>query len=307
MKPWVTLLVAAIGSSMLCGTSFAAPQAVHAPDSATHPVAPAANHLALPPAAKSGQPQQEAIEHFIAIKTGQLKTAGQAVSKTANTVVDRTSDIVLSAMGFIGVPYHRGGTSFETGFDCSGFVHALFEQTVGLALPRVAKQQAQATQVIAKSDLKPGDLVFFNTMRRAFSHVGIYIGDNKFIHSPRSGSEIRIEDMSASYWQRRFNGARRVDLPKEVATTAQQTGGTAKSTPADTVSMVSTKDLETPLMLSTSPSLTLSAQTAVVAADPLKNTAKPSDSTATHTPAAATKKTSPLQLKPSKDLSNSSL
>ena len=86
----------------------------------------------------------------------------------------------------------------------------MYEQTVGLLLPRRADQQAAATQVIDKKDLQPGDLVFFNTMRRNFSHVGIYVGNNKFIHSPRSGSEIRVEDMGVSYWTRRFNGARRV-------------------------------------------------------------------------------------------------
>jgi len=82
---------------------------------------------------------------------------------------------------------------------------------VGLLLPRRADQQAATTTVIDKKELQPGDLVFFNTMRRTFSHVGIYVGDHKFIHSPRSGSEIRVEDMRVSYWQRRFDGARRVN------------------------------------------------------------------------------------------------
>lgn len=122
------------------------------------------------------------------------------------------SDLVVTAMGFLGVPYRRGGNSAETGFDCSGFVRAMYEQTVGLVLPRRAAEQAEATQVIAREELKPGDLVFFNTMRRAFSHVGIYVGDGKFIHSPRSGSQVRVEDMRTAYWNTRFNGARRVAL-----------------------------------------------------------------------------------------------
>ncbi len=113
-------------------------------------------------------------------------------------------------MGFLGVPYRRGGESVETGFDCSGFVRAIYEQTLGLVLPRKADDQAAATQVIDRQDLKPGDLVFFNTMRRAFSHVGIYVGEGKFIHSPKPGAEVRVEDMSGSYWRRRFDGARRV-------------------------------------------------------------------------------------------------
>ena len=125
-------------------------------------------------------------------------------------VAERTGKLVSVAMGFIGVPYRRGGTSADTGLDCSGFVRAVFEQAKGLALPRRANEQAAATEKIEKQDLQPGDLVFFNTMRRAFSHVGIYLGDGKFIHSPRSGAQVRVESMHTSYWQRRFNGARRV-------------------------------------------------------------------------------------------------
>jgi cell wall-associated NlpC family hydrolase len=126
------------------------------------------------------------------------------------TVVDRTSDLVITAIGFLGVPYRRGGNNAETGFDCSGFVRAMYNQTVGHLLPRRAAEQAAATEKIDRSELKPGDLVFFNTMRRAFSHVGIYVGDGKFIHSPRPGAQVRVEDMTGSYWQRRFDGARRV-------------------------------------------------------------------------------------------------
>lgn len=113
-------------------------------------------------------------------------------------------------MGFLGVPYTRGGSTAETGFDCSGFVVSVYRQSIGLLLPRKAEEQAAATQKIDKNDLQPGDLVFFNTMRRTFSHVGIYIGNGKFIHSPRAGSEVRVESMGGSYWQHRFNGARRV-------------------------------------------------------------------------------------------------
>lgn len=122
----------------------------------------------------------------------------------------RASELVVNAMGFLGVPYKRGGTNSDTGFDCSGFVRAIYEQTAGLILPRVAAQQAAATEKINRSELQPGDLVFFNTMRRAFSHVGIYIGNGKFIHSPKPGAEVRVEDMGMSYWAKRFDGARRV-------------------------------------------------------------------------------------------------
>lgn len=125
-------------------------------------------------------------------------------------VVDRTSDLVVTAIGFLGVPYRRGGNTAETGFDCSGFVRAMYNQTIGHLLPRRAEEQAAATEKVDRGDLKPGDLVFFNTMRRAFSHVGIYVGDGKFIHAPKPGAKVRVEDMTGSYWQRRFDGARRV-------------------------------------------------------------------------------------------------
>jgi cell wall-associated NlpC family hydrolase len=125
-------------------------------------------------------------------------------------VTDKASELVFNAMGFLGVPYRRGGNTAETGFDCSGFVRAMYQQTVGLVLPRRANEQAAATQAIDRKDLKPGDLVFFNTMRQAFSHVGIYVGENKFIHSPKPGAQVRVEDMGVAYWAHRFDGARRV-------------------------------------------------------------------------------------------------
>lgn len=135
-------------------------------------------------------------------------------------VRDAASELVMSAMHFLGVPYRRGGQS-EEGFDCSGFTRHVFEKSLGLVLPRRADQQAkdESLTAVKKEELKPGDLVFFNTMRRAFSHVGIYIGDGKFIHAPRTGGEVRIEDMRAAYWAKRYNGARRADLPS-VADTA---------------------------------------------------------------------------------------
>jgi cell wall-associated NlpC family hydrolase len=132
------------------------------------------------------------------------------VHEGATHVAHKASELVLNAMGFLGVPYRRGGNSAETGFDCSGFVRAMYQQTVGLMLPRRANEQAAATEKIDRRELQPGDLVFFNTLRRAFSHVGIYVGDNKFIHSPKPGAQVRVEDMGVPYWSSRFDGARRV-------------------------------------------------------------------------------------------------
>lgn len=144
---------------------------------------------------------------------------------------DVASDLVISAMNFLGVPYRRGGQSAENGFDCSGFTRYIFENSVGLVLPRRAEEQARAPGLldIPRDQLKPGDLVFFNTLRRTFSHVGIYVGDNKFIHSPRAGGEVRIEDMRVAYWTQRFNGARRA-LPDS------KTSGPTAALTADTPS-----------------------------------------------------------------------
>jgi cell wall-associated NlpC family hydrolase len=122
---------------------------------------------------------------------------------------DLASRLVVHAMGFVGVPYKLGGNHAETGLDCSGFVRAVYSEMTGRLLPRKAEEQAAATALIDRADLQPGDLVFFNTLRRAYSHVGIYVGEGRFVHSPRPGGEVRVESMSKTYWTSRFDGARR--------------------------------------------------------------------------------------------------
>jgi cell wall-associated NlpC family hydrolase len=125
---------------------------------------------------------------------------------------ERTSEMAVATMDFVGIRYRRGGASAETGFDCSGFTRHVFAMSLGMMLPRRADEQAAAPGFVAvrRDDLQPGDLVFFNTLRRSFSHVGIYIGANRFIHAPRTGASIRTEDMSFAYWAKRYNGARRL-------------------------------------------------------------------------------------------------
>lgn len=119
-------------------------------------------------------------------------------------------DLILKGLELVGINYRFGGTNPNSGLDCSGFVQIVFKDALGKLLPRTAKEQSQVGDEVSRNELKPGDLVFFNTMRHAFSHVGIYLGDDHFVHAPRTGSEIRVEDMSQSYWAKRYNGARRV-------------------------------------------------------------------------------------------------
>lgn len=163
--------------------------------------------------AAPGDGRYEDMDALLADK-GVMSRLGEQMQQARATVSEQASSLVINAMAFLGVPYKWGGNSHETGFDCSGFVRAVFEQSVGKVLPRRSDEQAAATQTIDRSELKPGDLVFFNTLQRAFSHVGIYVGDGKFIHSPRAGAQVRVEDMRVAYWNTRFNGARRV-IPQE--------------------------------------------------------------------------------------------
>ena len=142
---------------------------------------------------------------------GLLDSVATKSSQIITQVRDGTSSLVDSAMNFLGVRYKLGGNTAETGFDCSGFTRYVFENSLGRVLPHRADEQANAPELakVDRKDLKPGDLVFFDTMRRTFSHVGIYLGDGKFIHSPRTGASVRVEDINISYWARHFTGARR--------------------------------------------------------------------------------------------------
>lgn len=161
--------------------------------------------------APSDEEAQSLLERgLVSQLTGQLSQAKDKASTKA-------TGMVMQAMDLLGVPYRRGGSSESTGFDCSGFVRHLYEKSVGQLLPRRAEEQARSTEIIEREELKPGDLVFFNTMRRAFSHVGIYVGDGKFIHAPRAGKSVKVDDMRSDYWQKRFNGARRVPLDSEAS------------------------------------------------------------------------------------------
>jgi cell wall-associated NlpC family hydrolase len=137
-------------------------------------------------------------------------TSGRAKAFLSG-VAGKAGDVVVGALNMIGVRYRWGGSSPDSGLDCSGFVRYVFQDTLGMALPRRAEEMSRVGEKVRMADLKPGDLVFFNTMRRTFSHVGIYIGGNKFVHSPSTGSTIRVDDLDNGYWEKRFTGARRIE------------------------------------------------------------------------------------------------
>lgn len=111
----------------------------------------------------------------------------------------------------VGIEYRWGGRAPQTGFDCSGLVVHAFERAWGLALPHSTLAQSKAGKAVRRGDLRPGDLIFYNTRRRPYSHVGIYLGEGRFVHAPRRGAKVRIESMRKPYWRKRFNGARRID------------------------------------------------------------------------------------------------
>ncbi|WP_395824118.1 C40 family peptidase [Collimonas sp.] len=129
-------------------------------------------------------------------------------------LTDRASELAVSAMGMLGIHYKYGGNNPENGLDCSGLVRYVFKDAWGVNVPRTAVELSRSGEKIDTQDLQPGDLVFYNTLRRSFSHVGIYLGDNKFIHAPRAGGKVRIESMDMAYWKARFNGARRISDPE---------------------------------------------------------------------------------------------
>ncbi|MBW8079429.1 MAG: hypothetical protein GJU76_15455 [Gallionella sp.] len=129
-------------------------------------------------------------------------------SASSDSAVSHLTDY---AQSLVGVPYRYGGNDPDSGFDCSGFVSHVYHHTLGIELPRSSIGMSHLGQSLDHNELRPGDLVFFNTLHRKFSHVGIYLGDNHFIHAPSSGGSVRIDDLGNHYWRRNYNGARRIN------------------------------------------------------------------------------------------------
>jgi cell wall-associated NlpC family hydrolase len=139
-----------------------------------------------------------------------LTAVAPATSSAPDGYLERAREVTIQALALLGVHYKWGSDSPESGFDCSGLVSHVFQQVAGIVLPRNAQGMSKVGEKIEKSELQPGDLVFFNTRRRPFSHVGIYIGEERFVHAPRRGGEVEVTNMQGRYWQKRYNGARRV-------------------------------------------------------------------------------------------------
>lgn len=164
--------------------------------------------------------------------------ASQASAVSAN-VWHGAQDLAIYALGLIGVDYRFGGTSPERGLDCSGLVRYVFQQVTGVTLPRTSQEISRLGQKIPVAELMPGDLVFFNTRQLQFSHVGIYLGEDRFIHAPRQGGEVEIVTLSKGYWQKRFDGARRLAgallplIPSAQAATARAEAAQADAPPLD--------------------------------------------------------------------------
>ena len=120
---------------------------------------------------------------------------------------------VVQALEAVGIKYRYGGRSPETGFDCSGLIAHVFERAWGIALPASTAALRKVGTAVKAKELQPGDLVFYNTRNRPYSHVGIYLGEGRFVHAPRSGAHVRVESVETRYWRARFNGGRRLEPP----------------------------------------------------------------------------------------------
>ena len=145
-------------------------------------------------------------------KTAEAPLVTSVTAAVKAGYLERAGDLAIHALALIGVNYKYGSNSPERGFDCSGLVSHVFKEVAGILLPRNSQSMSKVGEQVEKSELQPGDLVFFNTRHRAFSHVGIYIGEARFVHAPSRGREVEVTDMRDGYWQKRYNGARRVSF-----------------------------------------------------------------------------------------------
>lgn len=139
-----------------------------------------------------------------------LGACSTAPTRQYTATDDQMNDLVIYTVSLADTPYRYGGNSASSGFDCSGFVDYVYRHSLGISLPRTSREISKIGEPVSLDDLSPGDLVFYNTQHASFSHVGIYVGDGKFVHSPRTGENVRTEEMHLHYWKTRYDGARRI-------------------------------------------------------------------------------------------------
>lgn len=140
----------------------------------------------------------DALEQLIRERTAPVRTG------------DDAGDLIMNAMGLLGVAYHFGGNSPTRGLDCSGFMQYIFKRSMGITLPRNSRQMATTGEKVERTALQPGDMVFFNPGGGGISHVGMYIGNGRMIHAPRTGRNIEITAIDQGYWAKYYVTARRV-------------------------------------------------------------------------------------------------
>lgn len=138
--------------------------------------------------------------------TSGLRTRGAPINDPSAGL----EEISIEAMALVGTPYRYGGNTPDSGFDCSGLVRYVVQRAASVNLPRTAAEMGRRGTALERRDVASGDLVFFNTTGQPNSHVGIYVGQNRFVHAPATGGTVRLEDMTKSYWASRYMGARRV-------------------------------------------------------------------------------------------------
>lgn len=134
--------------------------------------------------------------------------SAETITQASRVGSEKGVDVVLYALGLVDTGYRYGGKNPDAGLDCSGMVSHIYQTTLGFKVKGSAADIARQARAIERQELRPGDLVFFNTNNRSFSHVGIYIGDARFVHAPSTNGKVRIDRLGDRYYAQRYEAAR---------------------------------------------------------------------------------------------------